>query len=122
MRMNYIVVGTNDLLRATQFYDSLFENNEIVKINTTDRMTFWSGDSFVFAVALPFDGFPATKGNGTTIGFSVNAPEEVNNIYRKAVEMGGNCAGEPNTRGPVYSGYVRDLDDNKLCIYYRAEN
>ncbi len=40
----------------------------------------------------------------------------------KVVEMGGNCAGEPNTHGPVYSGYVRDLDDNKLCIYYRAGN
>ena len=42
-----------------------------------------------------------------------NDPEE---YYKKAIELGGTCEGEPNQRGPRYSAYVRDLDKNKLVF------
>jgi len=53
-------------------------------------MTYWLGEDFAFAVALPFDENPATNGNGTMIGFSVGTSED------------------------VISAYVRDLDKNKI--------
>ena len=80
-------------------------------------MTFWQFDDFAFAVALPFDGEAATNGNGTMIGFDVGSIEEVKRLYKKAIELGGICEGEPSQKGPRFSGYVRDLDKNKLCFY-----
>ena len=116
MNMNYFVVGTNNMEAATHFYDSLFEQTEFKKIVPAERMTYWLGEDFAFAVDIPFDEKPATNGNGTMVGFSVGSVEEVNRLYRKAIELGGTSEGEPNQRGPRYSAYVRDLDKNKICF------
>ncbi len=101
---------------ATQFYDSLFETAGLNKVVPTDRMTYWLGEDFAFAVAIPFDQNPATHGNGTMVGFSVETREEVKRLYHKAIELGGTCEGEPNQRGPRFSAYIRDLDKNKICF------
>lgn len=116
MKMNYFVVGTNNMKSATEFYDSLFEQAEFEKVVATERMTYWLGEDFAFAVAIPFDGNPATNGNGTMVGFAVGSAEEVKRLHKRAIELGGTCEGEPNQRGPRYSAYVRDLDKNKICL------
>ena len=118
MKMNYFVVGTNDLKAATQFYDSLFEQTEFNQVLTNERMTFWQGEDedSAFAVAIPFNEEPANNGNGTMIGFGVESTEEVKRLYNKAIELGGTCEGEPNQRGPRFSAYVRDLDKNKIAF------
>lgn len=116
MKMNYFVVGTNNMEAATRFYDSLFEKTDLKKVVPTERMAYWLGDSFAFAVAIPFDEKPATNGNGTMVGFSVGSSDEVNRLHTKAIELGGTCEGKPNQRGPYYSAYVRDLDKNKICF------
>ena len=109
MKMNYFVVGTNNMEAATNFYDLLFEGIGLNKVIPTERMTYWLGKDFAFAVAVPFDKNPATNGNGTMVGFSVGTVEEVKRLYKKAIELGGSCEGEPNQRGPRFSAYVRDL-------------
>lgn len=116
MNMNYFVVGTNNMEAATHFYDSLFDQADFNKVAPTDRMTYWLSEDFAFAVAKPFDGQPATNGNGTMVGFSVGSAEEVQRLYALAIELGGTSEGEPNQRGPKYSAYVRDLDNNKICL------
>jgi len=65
-------------------------------------MTYWLGEDFAFAVALPFDENPATNGNGTMIGFSVGTSEDVIMLHKKAIELGGTCEGEPNQRVLVF--------------------
>lgn len=102
---------------SIKFYDSLFEQAELNQVLSTDRMTFWQGDDFAFAVASPFNEESANNGNGTMIGFSVGSTEEVKRLHEKAIELGGTCEGEPNHRGPRFSAYVRDLDKNKLCFF-----
>ena len=116
MKMNYFVVGTNNMKAATEFYDSLFADAGLNKVAPVERMTYWLGDDFAFAVAIPFDENPATHGNGTMVGFSVGSAEEVKRFHKKAIELGGTCEGAPNQRGPRFSGYVRDLDKNKICF------
>lgn len=116
MKMNYFVVGTNDMAAATHFYDALFSEAGFEKIAPSERMTYWVGGDFAFAVAIPFDEQPATNGNGTMVGFSVGSVDEVNRLYAKALELGGRCEGEPNHRGTRFSAYVRDLDSNKICF------
>ena len=116
MNMNYFVAGTNNMEAAIAFYDQLFDHFGIAQAARTERMTYWLGDGFAFAVAEPFDGQPATNGNGTMIGFHVGAPDQVDAIYRKVLELGGKDEGAPAQRGPYYSAYVRDLDNNKICF------
>ena len=117
MKMNYFVVGTNNMEAATQFYDSLFEQTELNQVLSTDRMTFWQGEDFTFAIATPFNEEPASNGNGTMVGFDVGSREKVKRLHKKAIELGGTCEGGPNQRGPRFSAYVRDLDRNKICFF-----
>ncbi|CAA0109119.1 Uncharacterised protein [BD1-7 clade bacterium] len=117
MKMNYFVVGTNNMDASIAFYNALFENTDINYLASTDRMTYWQGDDFAFAVAIPFDEEPASNGNGTMVGFSVDSTDEVKRLYNKVIELGGRSDGEPNLRGPRFSAYVRDLDNNKICFH-----
>ncbi|MBY6057888.1 VOC family protein [Leisingera daeponensis] len=116
MKMNYFVVGTNDMDASVAFYDALFEHAGLTRLQPNDRMTYWLKDDFAFAAALPFDGEAATNGNGTMVGFSLGSAAEVTRLHEKAIGLGGTCEGEPAQRGPRFSAYVRDLDRNKLCF------
>jgi len=117
MKMNYFVFGTNDMEKAVHFYDALFEENDINKIHFEGRMTLWAGEGFMFAVAEPFDGEAATNGNGTMVGLNLGSSAEVEAIYRKALELGGRDEGQPEIRSGRFSAYVRDLDNNKICLF-----
>lgn len=115
--MGYSVLGTNNMEASVKFYDSLFEQTGLNQVLSTERMTFWQGEDFAFAIAIPFNEEPASHGNGTMIGFGVGSTEEVKRLHKKVIELGGTCEGEPNQRGPRFSAYVRDLDKNKICFY-----
>ncbi|MBK24614.1 MAG: glyoxalase [Halobacteriovorax sp.] len=117
MKISYTVLGTNNMDAAIKFYEALFEGKGKPHVFRTDRMNFWQFESFAFALAIPFDNEPATNGNGTMIGFDVETEDEVKRLHALAIELGGSCEGEPCAKGPRYSGYVRDLDNNKLCFY-----
>lgn len=117
MKINYFVLGTNDMKSAVSFYDALFEGSGINKVHGEGRMTVWAYDEFIFALAEPFDGEAATNGNGTMLGFNVDSAEEVDRLHEKGLSLGGSDEGEPRERSSRYSAYVRDLDNNKLCFY-----
>jgi predicted lactoylglutathione lyase len=116
MKMDYCVLGTNNMEAAVKFYDSLFEQTELNQVFATERMTFWQCEDFAFAIAIPFNEEPATNGNGTMIGFNVGSTEEVKRLYNKVIELGGTSEGQPGQRGPKFSAYARDLDKNKIVF------
>lgn len=117
MKMNYFVFGTNDKQKAVVFYDKFFEDCGLNKIHDEGRMTLWANEGLMFAVAEPADGNPASNGNGTMLGFNVGSANEVDRLYKKALELGGASEGEPGIRSGRYSAYVRDLDKNKICLF-----
>ena len=48
-----------------------------------------------------------------------NSTEMVDRVYAKAIELGGTCEGPPGPRiDGFYAGYFRDLDGNKLNVFY----
>lgn len=116
MKMDYCVFGTNNKEASIKFYNSLFEQTGLNHVLSTDRMTFWQNEDFTFAVANPFNGEPASNGNGTMIGFNVGSPDEVKRLHKKVIDLGGTCEGEPRQRGPKFSAYARDLDKNKIAF------
>ncbi|WP_162651319.1 VOC family protein [Lentilitoribacter sp. Alg239-R112] len=119
MKMNYAVLGTNNLKASVQFYDALFAQTGPKQIFSTERMTYWQDEdaSFTFAVAEPFDQQPATHGNGSMLGFKVGSSEDVTRLHKMVLELGGKSEGEPGQRGPLFSAYARDLDGNKISFY-----
>ena len=119
--IGYVTLGTNDLPRAAAFYDSLLGLVGAKRAFETDRFIGWSlgPGTPMLAVAKPFNEAPATVGNGTMVALSVKTPEQVDALYKKALELGGTSEGEPGSRvdGTFYIGYFRDLDGNKLDAF-----
>jgi len=116
----YASVGSNDLDKAIPFYRALLGSIGWNKLfsNPGGGEFFGSIADGMFAVVTPFDGRPATAGNGTMIGFAFKSRSEVDAFYNQALQLGGKDDGPPGDRGGgSYFAYFRDLDGNKLCAW-----
>jgi catechol 2,3-dioxygenase-like lactoylglutathione lyase family enzyme len=119
--IGYVTLGTNDLARATRFYDALLAELGAKRALEGERFVSWStGDHTTsLGVILPFDGKAATVGNGTMVALVVDSPAKVDALYKKALELGGTDEGPPGARwGTFYAAYFRDLDGNKLNVFH----
>jgi catechol 2,3-dioxygenase-like lactoylglutathione lyase family enzyme len=116
--IGYATVGTNDLPRATAFYEKVFAPLGVKRAFENERTVAWhTGSGPSFGVIKPFDGKAATVGNGTMIALAVDKPATVDALYRKALELGGRDEGPPGERFKgFYAAYFRDLDGNKLAV------
>jgi predicted lactoylglutathione lyase len=120
--IGYITLGTNDLEKAAQFYEAFLSEAGAVRFMESDRFIAWSfsGNRTGLSVIKPYDGNPATVGNGVMVAITVDSPEKVDSLYRKAIELGATDEGEPGPRGEIdgyYAAYFRDLDGNKLSVF-----
>ena len=116
----YTTVGTNDMARATAFYDALFAQIGGKRLMDFGRLVAWGVNPAqpMFSVCAPYDGKPATAGNGTMVALAVKTPSQVDALYKKALELGGTDEGAAGQRGDqFYIGYFRDLDGNKLNFF-----
>jgi predicted lactoylglutathione lyase len=118
--LGYITVGTNDLPRATTFYDALFAEIGAQRAWASEQGVSWgTRRGAALAVMKPFNGGLATPGNGNMAAISVKSKEDVDRVYAKAIALGGTDEGAAGARGETfYAGYFRDLDGNKLCVFH----
>ena len=119
--IGYITVGSNDLQRAVSFYDGLFAQLGAARMMEETTFVAWAvtPGQPAFSVTVPFDGDPATVGNGTMIALTVDTSEKVDTVYATAMSLGATDEGEPGQRTDgFYAAYFRDLDGNKLCVFY----
>lgn len=118
--IGYVTLGSNDIPRAAGFYDELLGLLGARRFMDSDRFIAWStgAASPAISVITPYDGQPATPGNGTMVAIVVDSPEKVQAIHAKALALGGANEGDPGPRGDgFYAGYFRDLDGNKLNAF-----
>jgi catechol 2,3-dioxygenase-like lactoylglutathione lyase family enzyme len=118
--IGYVILGTNDLPRATAFYDALMAEFGAKRLWEGERGIAWGVDWTKPSVGVmkPFDGQPATVGNGVMVALAVKSPEQVNHIHKKALELGATDEGPAGPRGTgFYAGYFRDPDGNKLNVF-----
>jgi catechol 2,3-dioxygenase-like lactoylglutathione lyase family enzyme len=122
--LGYTLVGTNDLPKALEFYDRLFDAVGVKRLwDMGDRGASWGVSMGVpsFGVCLPANGEPASAGNGAMIALAMDQRAKVDAIYARAMEIGGTDEGPPGIRPPeeyhFYAAYFRDLDGNKLCAF-----
>ena len=119
--IGYVTVGTNQFEAAATFYDTLFASIGGKRMMAFDSFIAWtvSPTQAGFSIAKPFDGKPATIGNGCMTAFAMATPAQVDAFYAKARELGATDEGAPGPRGDsgFYAGYFRDLDGNKLNAF-----
>ncbi|MBN1239031.1 MAG: VOC family protein [Gammaproteobacteria bacterium] len=123
--IGYVTIGTNDLERAAKFYDALLGELGAKRFMEMDRLIAWSsGDgSPGIGVCKPYDGKQACVGNGSMVALAVGSPEKVQQLYEKALELGGTDEGAPGLRfGTFYAAYFRDPDGNKLNAFCMTES
>lgn len=119
--IGYVTFGTNDLQRAAKFYDALFAEFGAKRIWEMETGIAWGTamDKPSLGVLQPHDKQPATVGNGVMVALVVDSREKVDRIHARALELGGKDEGAVGPRGEgFYAGYFRDLDGNKLNVFY----
>jgi catechol 2,3-dioxygenase-like lactoylglutathione lyase family enzyme len=118
--IGYVTLGTNDIARASAFYDALFGAMGAKRTMESETFIAWSTgpSSPMVCVIKPYDGKGATVGNGMMVALAVDKPETVDKYYAKAMSLGATDEGKPGERGGgFYAGYFRDLDGNKLNFF-----
>jgi len=118
--IGYVTLGTNDLARAAKFYDGLVAELGINRMMENEQFIAWGapGGGAGIGVTKPFDGKPATVGNGVMVALAAKDRAQVDRLYNLAISLGGQDEGAPGERFPgFYAAYFRDLDGNKLNAF-----
>jgi len=131
----YVCFGTNHLERAIRFYDAVLGELGLGRCDTSGEPNWkgWAGwgtylDHGAQEIALwvcePFDGKPATAGNGTMVALQAASWAAVDGFHAAALANGGTSEGAPALRPQYnrdfYAAYVRDPDGNKLAAVCRG--
>jgi catechol 2,3-dioxygenase-like lactoylglutathione lyase family enzyme len=120
----YITVGADDMEAAERFYSAFLPALGY-------RLEHYKGDlSYIppnapaspdFYVKRPFDGAPASVGNGNMVAFEARDQAQVRELHAAALAVGGSDEGQPGFRanyGPrFYVGYLRDPQGNKIALF-----
>jgi catechol 2,3-dioxygenase-like lactoylglutathione lyase family enzyme len=127
---SYVSLGTRDLSRSIAFYDAVLAPLGHLRIPDYDpgaTSAAWGLDDPGphLWVTAPFDGNPASVGNGTMVSFLAETRAAVDAFHAAALAHGGTDEGAPGLRpdygAAFYAAYVRDPDGNKLnAVCYRA--
>jgi catechol 2,3-dioxygenase-like lactoylglutathione lyase family enzyme len=124
----YVTVGADDMTAAERFYSAVlaplgyalerYHGDLSYILPRAPGQPFAPPDLYVKA---PFDGGPATAGNGAMVAFEVPTQAQVRALHAAGLAAGGHDAGAPGFRaayGPrFFVGYLRDPQGNKLALF-----
>jgi catechol 2,3-dioxygenase-like lactoylglutathione lyase family enzyme len=121
---SHVMFGVNDLERSKKFYDALLGTLGIGPGVANAKRYFYRSPTGTFGITTPINGAPATQGNGSTLGFAVQSPEQGKAFHAAGLANGGTtCEDPPGFRegpaGKIYLAYLRDPDGNKICALHR---
>ena len=121
---SHVMFGVNDLEVSRKFYDALLGTLGIAPGVANKNRYFYRSPTGMFGITTPINGEPATHGNGSTIGFTVQSPEQADACHAAGVANGGTTCEEPpglrdGAAGALYLAYLRDPDGNKICALHR---
>lgn len=127
--LRYVTLGADDLAAATRFYDAVLAPLGYVRQITTEVELGYGPPVPAGAkptprlwILKPYDGRPATFGNGVDVAFEATSEAAVDAFHAAALATGGSNEGGPGIRthySPTfYTAYVRDPVGNKLNAVY----
>lgn len=116
--ISHVSVGTNDLDKATAFYDKVLATIGAKRVEQHPGAVAYGKLFPEFWVQTPYNEQMASPSNGVHIAFFASNKEEVDAFFKAAVEAGATDDGAPGGRphyGPPYYGcFVIDPDGNKI--------
>lgn len=119
--IGYVTVGVRDMEKAKAFYTELLADLGATVLMDMGRIAFIGTgmDAPMLSVCTPHNEGDPQPGNGNMVAITAPSKEKADELYHKAIELGGSCEGEPGQRIPdmFYGAYVRDPDGNKLVFY-----
>ncbi|MEL6240249.1 MAG: VOC family protein [Pseudomonadota bacterium] len=129
----YVTVGADDIALARQFYSAFLPALGYDLDEGPEGLSYalpvQPGQAPVlpeFYVKPPFDGRPASAGNGSMVAFEALNQEQVRDLHAAALVAGGSDEGQPGFRasyGPnFYVGYLRDPQGNKIALFSSDPN
>ncbi|WP_103332565.1 VOC family protein [Pseudotabrizicola formosa] len=124
----YVTLGADDVARAERFYSAFLpalgyrleedHGDLLYSLASPGGPPVASPDLYVKA---PFNGLPASAGNGTMVAFQAACPQQVRALHAAALAAGGVDEGQPGYRasyGPqFYVAYLRDPQGNKIALF-----
>ena len=121
---SHVMVGVKDLEASRKFYDAVLGALGIAPGVANGQRYFYRSPTGSFGITTPINGEPASHGNGTTIGFHAKTQAQADAFHAAGVANGGTtCENPPGLRDgsgvPMYLAYLRDPDNNKLCVLHR---
>lgn len=129
---SHVMVGANDIARQIAFYDAVLAAVGLVRSWTGDENELPGDENELpgatwtrpeerwpqFCVQAPFDGRPASVGNGIQVSFMAPSRRAVDEAFAIAMANGGADEGAPGLRpqytADYYGAYVRDPEGNKI--------
>ncbi|MCH2250211.1 MAG: VOC family protein [Cognatishimia sp.] len=128
----YVTVGSNDIQRSKRFYTSFLPALGYSYTEGPEGLSFelpvsnGQAPQPDFYVKPPFDGGPATQGNGSMTAFEATSQDQVRALHAAALAAGGSDEGGPGFRADYgarfYVGYLRDPDGNKIALFSSNPN
>ena len=129
----YVTVGVDDIARAKRFYGAFLPALDYALEERPDGLSCTLREQPSHAAALPdfyikspFDGRPASAGNGVMVAFKARSQQQVRDLHAAALAAGGSDEGQPGFRdayGPrFYVGYLRDPQGNKIALFSNDPN
>lgn len=116
--LSHVSLGSNDFDRAVAFYDRVLATLGCRRVVEHPGAVAYGREYPEFWIQRPYNGAPASVGNGTHIGFFAPDRESVDAFYQAAIAAGARPDGAPGPReeygAPYYGCFVRDLDGHKV--------
>jgi catechol 2,3-dioxygenase-like lactoylglutathione lyase family enzyme len=124
---SHVTIGSNDIARSKKFYDAVLGaiGGKPGHIDDKGRLSYAHNNGFLL-ITKPLNGEPASCGNGATLGFAMDSPEQADAWHAAGTQNGGTAIEDPpgvrqGGNGPLYLAYLRDPDGNKLCALHRVK-
>ena len=124
--IGYVTIGARDSEASGRFYDAVlaccgyerkFADGGWIGYGPPGR------DEHDVYLCPPFDGKPATFGNGMMIAFKAPSTAAVEAAHSAGLAQGGTDEGAPGYRPPEkqswYGAYLRDPVGNKIAIFFK---
>jgi len=127
--LSYLYIGANDVDASGRFYHAVLSRLGYETEQADGQYCFSlpgvadpSNGPGTIHVAQPFDGEPATAGNGIMPAFRAASKHEVNAAHSGGLASGGADEGAPGYReayeDDFYVAYLRDPLGNKLAVFF----
>lgn len=119
--IGYVTIGVSDMDKAKAFYTELLSDLGASLVMDMGRIAFIGTgmDAPMLSICVPFNEGDPQPGNGNMVAITAPSKEKADELYAKAIALGGTCEGEPGQRieDMFYGAYVRDPDGNKMVFY-----